>query len=72
MYEYACHDGNYSMVGILAGARADEKAAEEAAKKSGKSMSNRLDNEIVTKLRLKPSSHGPERGREPSLLDRLR
>src|SRR5207244_3907673 len=33
MYEYACHEGNYGMVGILAGARADEKAAQEAAKK---------------------------------------
>ena len=27
MYEYACHEGNYSMPGILAGARADELAA---------------------------------------------
>ena len=27
MYEYACHEGNYGMVGILAGARADEKMA---------------------------------------------
>ncbi len=27
MFEYACHEGNYSMEGILAGARADEKAA---------------------------------------------
>src|SRR5204863_7773448 len=25
MYEYACHEGNYGMRGILAGARADEK-----------------------------------------------
>ena len=33
MYEYACHEGNYGMVGILAGARAEEKAAEERAKK---------------------------------------
>jgi hypothetical protein len=33
IYEYACHEGNHGMVGILAGARADEKAAEEAAKK---------------------------------------
>jgi hypothetical protein len=34
IYEYACHEGNRSMVGILAGARAEEKkAAEEAAKK---------------------------------------
>jgi hypothetical protein len=27
MYEYACHEGNYGMTGILAGARADEQAA---------------------------------------------
>jgi hypothetical protein len=34
LYEYACHEGNYSMAGILAGARRDEaKAAAEAAKK---------------------------------------
>lgn len=26
MYEYACHEGNYAMVGILRGARAQEKA----------------------------------------------
>ena len=25
MYEYACHEGNYSLVGILRGARADER-----------------------------------------------
>jgi hypothetical protein len=25
MYEYACHEANYSMLGILRGARADEK-----------------------------------------------
>ena len=31
MFEYACHEGNYSMEGILAGARAEEKAAAEAA-----------------------------------------
>ena len=30
MYEYACHEGNHAMVGILAGARAEEQAAEEA------------------------------------------
>jgi hypothetical protein len=29
LYEYACHEGNYSMEGILAGARADERAAAE-------------------------------------------
>ena len=27
MYEYACHEGNYAMEGILAGARADEAKA---------------------------------------------
>ena len=27
LYEYACHEGNYAMEGILAGARADERAA---------------------------------------------
>jgi hypothetical protein len=34
MYEFACHEGNHAMVGILAGARAKEKAAEEAARKA--------------------------------------
>lgn len=34
IYEYACHEGNYSMTGILAGARAEEaKAAAQSAKK---------------------------------------
>ncbi len=32
MYEYACHEGNYSMSVRLSGARAMEKAAAEAAK----------------------------------------
>ncbi len=32
IYEYACHEANYGMAGILAGARAEEKAAAEAAK----------------------------------------
>ena len=32
IYEYACHEGNYAMTGILAGARADE--AKAAAKSS--------------------------------------
>jgi hypothetical protein len=31
--EYACHEGNYALAGMLSGARAEEKAAEEAAKK---------------------------------------
>jgi hypothetical protein len=29
IYEYACHEGNYSLVNILAGARAQDKAREE-------------------------------------------
>ena len=32
LYEYACHEGNYSMEGILAGARADERKAAEATR----------------------------------------
>ena len=32
IYEYACHEGNYAMTNLLAGARAEEKAAAEAAK----------------------------------------
>jgi hypothetical protein len=36
VYEYACHEGNYAMASILAGARAGEKAAEEATKKGSK------------------------------------
>jgi hypothetical protein len=31
IFEYACHEGNHSMIGILSGARAEEKRAEEAA-----------------------------------------
>jgi hypothetical protein len=27
IYEYACHEGNYGMVNLLSGARAQEKAA---------------------------------------------
>jgi hypothetical protein len=34
IYEYACHEGNYAMSGILGGARAEEKAAETAKKSS--------------------------------------
>ena len=35
IYEYACHEGNSSMVGILAGARADEaREAKAAARKA--------------------------------------
>jgi len=33
MYEYACHEGNYGMVGLLQGARVQEKAATAAAGK---------------------------------------
>lgn len=35
LYEYACHEGNYSIVNMLSGSRADEKrAADEAAAKA--------------------------------------
>jgi hypothetical protein len=33
MFEYACHEGNYAMQGMLAGARAKEKADKEGTKK---------------------------------------
>jgi hypothetical protein len=32
LYEYACHEGNYGMLGILSGARAEDRAAEERAR----------------------------------------
>ena len=34
LYEYACHEGNYGLRDILAGARVEEKVAEEAKKTS--------------------------------------
>jgi hypothetical protein len=33
LYEYACHEGNYGLYNMLAGAREAEKAAEDAASK---------------------------------------
>jgi hypothetical protein len=33
LYEYACHEGNYGMAGILAGARAEERNAPKASQK---------------------------------------
>jgi len=33
IFEHACHEGNYGLYNILAGARADEQRAQEAAKK---------------------------------------
>jgi hypothetical protein len=35
IYEYACHEGNYALMDILAGARADEKRIAEGAAKKG-------------------------------------
>jgi hypothetical protein len=29
LFEYGCHEGNYAMVNILSGARAEEAAARE-------------------------------------------
>ena len=31
IYEYACHEGNFGMVGILSGHRAQERMAAEGA-----------------------------------------
>ena len=36
LFEYACHEGNYSMENILTTARDEEKAAEEAARQDGR------------------------------------
>ena len=36
MFEYACHEGNYGMEGILSGAREEERLAAEARQKSSK------------------------------------
>ena len=36
LFEYACHEGNYAMTGVLAGARAEEKKIEDAARKGSK------------------------------------
>ena len=36
IYEYACHEGNYGMFGILNSARATERTASEAAKKGSR------------------------------------
>jgi hypothetical protein len=35
IFEFACHESNYGIANILAGARAEEKAAAEAAAKKG-------------------------------------
>jgi hypothetical protein len=35
-YEYACHEGNYSMVNILSGSRAEDKRRAEAAARGEK------------------------------------
>jgi hypothetical protein len=34
VYEYACHEGNYALTGMLAGARAEEKAQAAGSGKS--------------------------------------
>ncbi|MGZ6037077.1 MAG: hypothetical protein ACXWKR_00310 [Phenylobacterium sp.] len=35
VYEYACHEGNYALTGMLAGARAEEKSAQAGGAKPG-------------------------------------
>jgi hypothetical protein len=34
IFEYACHEGNVGLAGILAGARAEERAAESTSRGS--------------------------------------
>ena len=36
LYEYACHEGNYGMSGVLSGHRAEEKAAQDGTASSAK------------------------------------
>ncbi len=36
IFEYACHEGNYSMANILSAARDEERATEEAERKEPK------------------------------------
>jgi hypothetical protein len=36
LFEYACHEGNYGLMGQLSGARAQEQAAADAAKKGSR------------------------------------
>jgi hypothetical protein len=38
IYEYACHEGNYALSGILGGARAEEREKAEAAKAPAKAV----------------------------------
>lgn len=41
LFEYACHEGNYALSGILTGAREDEKAKEEKAKAEAKNQAGK-------------------------------
>jgi hypothetical protein len=45
VYEYACHEGNYALPGILAGAREDEKAAAAGKAVQKRDMSKDEDGE---------------------------
>ena len=36
LFEHACHEGNYGLTGILAGARAEERAAEKATERKAR------------------------------------
>jgi hypothetical protein len=38
LYEYACHEGNYGMAGILRGARAQDNEPDDAAKSKSKQV----------------------------------
>ena len=61
MYEYACHEGNYSMLTMMEGARADDRAAAEAAKKAASEPAVRRPR-AAAKLSWRPQPglhHGP-------------
>ena len=60
LYEYACHEGNYSLGGMLRGAR--EKEADDAAGKKG-AKSNKTSRRIVGSVRLSCRAEGRVQGR---------
>ena len=65
MYEYACHEGNYGLYNILAGARVQEAAAEAGSREECAEavVHDRLDEALHP--RRSPSSKRPE-GEQPT------
>ncbi len=47
IYEYACHEGNYALPGILAGAREDEKTSAARKSENTKKSENKLSAELT-------------------------